>query len=105
DVDLIAAVRPILVLPQFAGFRMNGESERCAMPKRIDLGFVPVASDEWVVAWNAAVVAKPQHFAAVVLGVLRIVAAVGHEDGAVTAERDARRAGAGRHHEDVADFG
>src|SRR5207302_1575970 len=84
DVDLIAAVGTVFVLPYFAGSGMNRETEGRAMPERIDFGFVSGAADKWVVVGNTAVVAKAQHFAAVALRVLRIVAAIGHEDRAVT---------------------
>src|SRR5207249_4136814 len=80
DVDLVAAIRTIFVLPNFAGSRMNRQTERRAMTHRVDLGPVSVAADEGIVGRNTAVIAKPQHFSAVALGILRIVAAIGHED-------------------------
>src|SRR3954471_4419534 len=41
DVDLVAAVGAVLVLPDFAGVRIGREAERAAMAERVD--FRPVA--------------------------------------------------------------
>ena len=38
DVDLVAAVRAVLVLPDLAGARVHGQAERAAMAEREDLG-------------------------------------------------------------------
>src|SRR5262245_28284011 len=46
DVDFISAVGTVLVLPDISRARMNSQAERCTMTKRIDLGFVAVASNE-----------------------------------------------------------
>src|SRR5262249_10084840 len=90
DVDLIAAIWPVLVFPHFACYRMNRQSKRRSVPERIDLRLHAFPAYERIVTRNAAVVAKPQQFAAVVLQVLWIIATVGHEDCAITSERDAR---------------
>src|SRR5262245_13748448 len=70
DIDLIPAIWPVLVFPHVAGYRMNCQSKRRSMSKRIDLRLHAIAADEGIVARNSAVVPNPQQFAAVVLWVL-----------------------------------
>src|SRR5437667_10888267 len=74
------------------------------MSQRIDLRLDAFATNERIVARNAAVVANPQQFAAMALEVLWIITAVGHEDRAITAERDPRRTGAGLRDKNIANF-
>src|SRR2546425_4656777 len=91
DVDLIAAIRSVLVFPDLSGSGMDCQSERRAMTERVDLWLVALAPDERIVVRNASVIAKSQQFAAIVLGILWCVAAIGHEQGAIPAECDSRR--------------
>src|SRR5204862_4417616 len=99
DVDFVAAIRAILVLPDVAGARLNGETERVPVAEGIHFRFAAGASNERVVARHGAVVAQPQHFARVAVRILCAIAASPagrHEKGAVETERDAgRSAGAG----------
>src|SRR5713101_6207402 len=109
DVDFVAAIRAILVLPDVAGARLNGETQRVPVAEGIHFRFVAGASDERVVARHCAVVAQPQHFARVAVRILCAIAASPagrHEKGAVETERDAgRSAGAGTGDENVAHVG
>ena len=71
---------------------MNDESERVAVPERVDLRPVSLTADERVVGRDRAVVVEPQQFAAEagrILGDLSDVAAGGHVDLAVRSEHDA----------------
>src|SRR5215831_16466869 len=74
------------------------------MADRVNLGLITLATDERVVGRNSAVVANSQHFAAVILWILRFIATVSHEDRAVPSKSDPRRAEAGFRYEDVADL-
>src|SRR5215813_13536960 len=104
DVDLIAAIRPVLVLPHFAGYRMNRQSKRRSMPERINLRLGAVAAHERIVARSGAVIPKPQQFAAMILRVLWIIPTIGHEDRPITAERDPRCTRPGLWDEDISNF-
>src|SRR5262245_58840069 len=43
DVDLVASIRTVLVLPDVAGSRMNRKPERSAMADRVNLGLITLA--------------------------------------------------------------
>src|SRR5215469_6858971 len=103
-VDLVAAIGAIFVFPHFAGPRMHRQTQSAANAERIHLWPVPALSHERVIRRHRAVIAKPQYFAAERVRVLRIVASRGHEQRAVTAESNARRARLIRY-EDVLDVG
>ncbi len=111
DVDLVAAVRPLLAGPDLAGLGVHGKTELVAVAHREDLGLVARATDERIVRRHGAVVAKPQQLAAVVAGILRrrvgalLRAAEAHVDHAVAAEDDARGLGRDVSREQIADVG
>ena len=71
-VDLVAAVRAVLVLPDLARARMHRDSHAVAMAQREHLGRAVLAGER-VAGRGRAVVAQPQHFAGVRRGVLRRV--------------------------------
>ena len=73
DVDLVAAVRPVLGVEHGAGGRVHGEAELIAMPHREDLGPRPGSADERIVGRDLAVVAQPQHLAVDAVQLLRLV--------------------------------
>src|SRR5581483_7415560 len=74
EVDLIAAARAVLLLPQFAADRMKGEALRVAVAVAPDLRTCALSADERIVLRNAAV-RRDAHDLAVVDGeVLRLVA-------------------------------
>src|SRR5207247_1173898 len=106
DIDLVAAIRAVLVLPHLSSSRMDGESDRVPMAERVHLGLVPGLSDEWIIVRHAAIVPQPQNLAGVAVGVLCAAASTAagrHEERAVMSERDARgAAGALPGDEDVA---
>src|SRR5688572_2193578 len=70
-VDLVAPVRPLLAGPQLTGFRIERHAKLSAMSHRKDFRLVTRAPDKRIVRRHAAVVAKPQHLAAIVVGILR----------------------------------
>ncbi len=96
DVDFVAAIGTIFVLPHLAGPGMHGQPERAAVSQRVD--FRPMAGlpHERIVGRDGAVVAQTQHLAAKRVGILRIAAGGGHVEHAVAAEGDARGAGFGQ---------
>src|SRR4029453_6736878 len=67
DVDLVAPIWAILVLPDVTGTRMNRKAERRAVADRVNLGLVALATDERVIKRNATVVTNSQNFTAVIL--------------------------------------
>src|SRR5437667_7622785 len=69
NVDLIPAVRTVLVEPHLAGSRMHGEAQRAPVTKGVHLRLVAGASHERVVARNSAIVLEPQHLAALAVGI------------------------------------
>src|SRR5688500_17840979 len=71
DVDLVAAVGPVLVVPQHARFRMNDQRQGVAMPERVDLRPIAGAIHERVVRRYGAIVAKTKDLAAQARGLLR----------------------------------
>src|SRR5690606_17702133 len=83
DVDLVAAERPVLVLPKRPRLRMHGEALRAAMAERVYLGQVTVFADKRIVGRNGAVVAQPQYLAAVLHRVLRTLLLLALADGDV----------------------
>ena len=89
-VDLVAAVRAVLALPDLTRAGMHGEPERRAVTEREDLGPVAVAADERIVARHAAVLVEPQDLARVRARVLRVAAGRRHVDLAVGPEDHAR---------------
>ena len=92
-VDLVAAVRSVLVLPDRAGGGMHREPERAAVPERVDLGLVARLADERIVLRHRAVVAQAQHLAEVAVWLLRRVGHAAerrHIEHAVAAERETR---------------
>ena len=74
------------------------------MPQREYFRLGIRAAHERIVRRDGAVVLQAQHLAAVRVGVLRIVAAHAHVDGAVPAESQAGGAGSFRY-EDIFRFG
>ena len=99
DVELVAAVGAVLVLPDVPGPGVQREAEGVAVPDGVDLRPVARLAHEGVVVGHRAVVVEPQHLAAQAHGVLgghEEVAVQGpdasagrHVDLAVGAERDA----------------
>src|SRR5690606_8621741 len=92
DVDLVAAIGSILVLPDLPGHRMGDQTERIAMTECENLRPITLPPHEGVIGWNRAVVVEPQHLAAQAHRILRDVRNVpfrpatgGHVDLAVTA--------------------
>ena len=73
DVELVAAERAVLVLPQLARLGMERQPLRTAVAGRVDLGQVSRLAGKRVVGRRGAVVAQPQHLAGVLLGLLRAV--------------------------------
>src|SRR5690606_24202967 len=69
-VQLVAALRAVLVRPQHSGFRMEREALRIAVTVAPDLGQCAVLSDERVVLWDAAVVVETQDLALVAAEIL-----------------------------------
>src|SRR5262245_15242126 len=76
DVDLVAAVRTVLVLPDRAAHRMNDEPERIAMAERVNLRPVPLTAGERIVRRNRSVLVEAQELAAQAGGILRDLADV-----------------------------
>src|SRR5262245_17354731 len=74
QVDLVAALRAVLVLPQLAGLRMEDEALRVAVAIAPDLGLSAVAAAEWTVGRHRAVRPHPHDLADVVGEVLRLLA-------------------------------
>src|SRR5690606_1089622 len=58
EVELVAAARPLLVLPELAGFRMDGEALRVAVAVAPDLGQRALAVHERVVRGDAAILVQ-----------------------------------------------
>src|SRR5690606_38078672 len=69
-VDLVAAERSVLVLPERAGLGMHGEPLRAAMPVGVNLREPALAADQRIVVRHRSVGAQAQHFAAVHVSVL-----------------------------------
>src|SRR5262245_10223338 len=76
DVDLVAAVRTVFVLPNRSAHRMNDEPERVAMSDRVDLRTVTLAPGERVVRRHRSIVVEPQELAAQACRILRDLADV-----------------------------
>ena len=93
DVDLVAAVGAVFVLPHLTGAGIHRQAQRAAMPQRIDFRPVTGLPDERIIGRDGAVVAQAQHFAAERVGILRIFAGGGQVKHAVAAESNARSAG------------
>ncbi len=72
DIDLVAAHRPDLALPELAGLGMKGQAIAVAVAVGEDLRQRVVASDEGVVGRHAAVVADAQRLADVIVEGLRL---------------------------------
>ena len=83
---------------------MHRQAQRTAVPERVYLGPVAGLPDERIVARDAAIVAQPQHFAALGIGILGIIAGGGQEKGSVLSKRNARSAGCIQH-EDIPHVG
>src|SRR5207342_385555 len=71
DVDLVAAVRPVLVRPHGAGSRVDREPELVAVTQGKDLLLRPRRSSERIARRSGPVVVEPQDFAFVAGEVLR----------------------------------
>ena len=93
-VELVAALRAVLVGPQFAGLRMEGEPLHVAVAEAPDLGQGSGAADEGIVGGHPPVRLDAHQLAVVVAERLRIVAltalAEAHEEPAVAREQQAR---------------
>src|SRR5262245_48756227 len=70
DVELVAAIRPVLVLPNHTGVRVNCQSQRIAMTERKDFRLVTGSANERIVGCGRSVVAKAKNFAAMAHRVL-----------------------------------
>src|SRR5262245_54135157 len=75
------------------------------MPQGVDFGLVSFFANKWIVVRNTTVISNSQDFAAMVLRILRLVAAVDYEKSSVTAEGNSRRAGAHVGNKDIAHIG
>src|SRR6266571_389754 len=71
DVDLVAAIRPVLAFPDIAGERIHGQADHVAVAHRIDLGPITRATDKRIVWRHGAVVLQPQDLPPEAIGVLR----------------------------------
>src|SRR5262249_2289824 len=71
NVDLVTAIRPVLAFPDRAGIRLKSESQRIAMPHRVDLRTITGAADKRIIGRNRAVIPQAQHFAREVVRILR----------------------------------
>src|SRR5262245_16994201 len=71
DVDLVATVGPVLVVPELSGLRMHDERERVAVSERVDLRAVPGAVHKRIVWRHSAIVAKAKDLAAQTHWILR----------------------------------
>ncbi len=91
DVDLVAALRRVLVDPQLAGLGVQRRALRVAVAVGPDLGPAAVDADEGVVGGDRAVRIDANHVAPVDLEVLRALAL------AAVADRDEQRAVAREH--------
>src|SRR5262249_38903021 len=94
DVDLVAALRAVLLLPQFSAHRMEREALRIAMSVAPDFAARARASDERIVRRDRAVGGDAHDLAVVDAKILRRVAraemiAERDEEIAVLALRDA----------------
>src|SRR5688572_22199936 len=76
DVDFVAAVWPVLVVPQLSSLRMHDERERVAVPERVDLRSVTSAVHKRIVWRNSAIVAQAEDLSAQAHGILRDLADV-----------------------------
>ena len=72
DVDLVAAERTDLGLPQLAGFRMERQPVAVAMAVGEDLRLGAGAADERIVGRHGPFVREPQRLADVVAELLRL---------------------------------
>ena len=91
DVDLVATVGSIFVVPEHPGLWVDHETQRIAVSKGIDFGPVARVIREWVVARNGAIIVEPKNLAAQTCRVLRNgpnPAASGHVDLVITPESD-----------------
>src|SRR6185437_9266619 len=99
--ELVAAIGPLLCLPQLAGLRIHRESAAIAMSDGVNRRFESCAAGVWIVVRNAAVVAEPDGFSGVVIQILRprglgrARRADGHVQHAVASEGNARGLGIG----------
>ena len=112
DVDFIAAIGPVLVVPQGSRHRMNDQGQRVAVAKGEDFRPVAGAACERVVRRNGTVVAEAEDLATQTRRVLRDLADIAagrHVDHAVAAEDEAavqpRVAFVGLRHEEIANVG
>ena len=64
DVDFVAAVRPVLVVPQHPGLGMHHETQLVAVAQRVDLRPIVRLAHERVVARHGPIVVQPQDLAA-----------------------------------------
>src|SRR4029450_14041270 len=68
DVDLVAAKRSILRVPDLAGLRVDDQTARVTNAEGIDLGLVALPAGERIISWRASIVLQAQDFAGVVGG-------------------------------------
>ena len=68
DIQFVAAVRAILVLPDFAGFGMHKQSKLVAMSERVNLRLVAGLSGKRIIGRHGAVVAEANNLSAVDAG-------------------------------------
>src|SRR4029079_3651159 len=90
--DLVAALGTVLLLPQLAVSRVDGETLRIAVAIRPDFGTGAVFVDERIVGRRGAVARNPDDLAEVVVERLRHVAV-----GEMLAIGEEQRAGRGLH--------
>src|SRR5437867_2646145 len=107
DVDLVAALRAVIGLPQLAGFWMNGQPQGVPNAQSVNLRLVPGPADEWIVFGRAPIFIQTENLAGVLGRVLRPGRMAdkrcafsaggkrrpdGHVDLAIATEHDARGA-------------
>jgi hypothetical protein len=98
DVDLIAAVGAVFVIPQSARFGMDHQAEGIAVAKRVDVWPVAGTIREGIIGRRRAVVTQAENLAPEAARFLRDgsdVAAGGHIEHSIAAKRDARAEASG----------
>src|SRR6266571_1990459 len=109
DIDLVAAIGPVLAFPDGPGVRIDSEPQRIAMAHRVDLRPVSRTTGKGVVRRNGSIVAQAQHLAGQVVWILRARRARRVADAnrqvhhAIFAEDNPRRVAALNRGKDVAD--
>ena len=63
DVDFVAAIRPVLVIPEIAGHGIERQTERVPVSHRIDLRAVTGLAGEWISRRGRAVVLQAKDLA------------------------------------------